>query len=162
MNGTLVEGVQPIRNAVFSHFKECFTASNTILLGVNNLAFKTLSHTEGGSLTKPFSVAEVKAAVWDCDNYKSPGPDGVHFGFLKDFWDDVKGDVMHFITDFHRNGWLTRGINISFIVLILKVNSPHRLNDFRPISLVGCLYKILSKVLANRLLMVMGSLISET
>jgi len=55
--------------------------------------------------------------VWDCDNYKSPEPDGVNFGFLKEFWDDVKGDVMHFITDFHRNGRLTRGINNTFIVL---------------------------------------------
>jgi len=95
-------------------------------------------------------------------SYKSPGPDGVSFRFLKDFWDDVKGDVMHFITDFHRNDRLTRGINTTFIALIPKVNSPQRLNDFRPISLVGCLYKILSKVLANRLRKVMGSLISET
>ena len=126
------------------------------------MAFKTLTYAEGGNLTKPFSVAEVKAAVWDCDSYKSPGPDGVNFGFLKEFWEDVKGDVMHFITDFHRNGRLTRGINNTFIVLIPKVTSPQRLNDFRPIFLVGSLYKILSKVLANRLRMVMGSLIAET
>jgi len=131
-------------------------------LGVDNLAFKTLSFAEGGSLTKPFSVAEVKAAVWDCDSYKSPGPDGVNFGFLKELWDDVKGDVMNFITDFHRKGRLTRGINNTFIILIPKVTSPQRLNDFRPISLVGSLYKILSKVLANRLRMVMRSLIAET
>jgi len=126
------------------------------------LVFRTLSFAEGGSLTKPFSVAEVKTVVWDCDSYKSPGPDGVNIGFLKEFWDDVKGDVMNFITDFHRNGRLTRGINSEFIVLIPKVNSPQRLNDFRPISLVGCLYKILSKVLASRLRIVMGSLIAET
>jgi len=69
---------------------------------------------------------------------------------------------MNFITDFHRNGKLTKGINSTFIVLIPKVNSPEHLNDFRPISLVGSLYKILSKVLANRLRMVMGSLIAET
>jgi len=126
------------------------------------LAFKTLTYAEGGNLTKPFLVAEVKAAVWDCDSYKSPGPDGVNFGFLKEFWEDVKGDVMHFISDFHRNERLTRGINNTFIVLIPKVTSPQRLNDFRPISLVKSLYKILSKVLANRLRMVMGSLIAET
>jgi hypothetical protein len=96
------------------------------------------------------------------NNYKSPGPDGVNFGFLKDFWETVKRDVMRFITDFHRNGKLTRGINTTFIALIPKVDSPQRLNDFRPISLVGSLYKILSKVLANRLKMVLGSVISET
>jgi len=162
VNGSLVEGVQPTRNAVFSHFKEHFADSNTIRSGVDNLAFRNLSYTEGSSLTKPFSSAEVKASMWDCDSYKSPGPDGMNFGFLKKIWDDVKGGVMHFITDFHRNDMLSRGINTTFIALIPKVNSPQRLNDFRPISLVGCLYKILSKVLANRLRMVMGSLISET
>jgi hypothetical protein len=59
----------------------------------------------------------------------------VNFGFLKDFWEDVKGGMMCSITDFHKNGRLTRGINSTFIALIPKVDSPQRLNDFRPISL---------------------------
>ena len=43
-----------------------------------------------------------------------------------------------------------------------KIDNPQRLNDFRPIALVGCLYKILAKMLANRLRQVMGTVISET
>ncbi|CAJ2673682.1 unnamed protein product [Trifolium pratense] len=105
---------------------------------------------------------EVKAAVWDCDSYKSPGPDGINFGFIKDFWAEMQGDIMRFISEFHRNGRLTKGLNATFIALIPKVDSPQRLNDFRPISLVGSLYKILAKVLANRLRVVMGSVISES
>lgn len=50
----------------------------------------------------------------------------------------------------------------TYIDLIPKVNNPQRLNDFRPISLVGCLYKVLAKVLANRLKSVMGSVVSES
>jgi hypothetical protein len=69
---------------------------------------------------------------------------------------------MRFINEFHRNGKLTKGINSTFIALIPKVDSPQRLIDFRPISLVGSLYKILAKVLANRLRMVIGSVISES
>lgn len=48
------------------------------------LQFPSLSHKEGISLVKPFSVEKVKVAVWECDNYKCPGPDGVTFGFIKD------------------------------------------------------------------------------
>ncbi|MCH95507.1 LINE-1 reverse transcriptase like, partial [Trifolium medium] len=70
-------------------------------------------------------------------------------------------DIMRFISEFPRNGKLTRGINSTFIALIPKVDSPQKLNDFRPISLVGSIYKILAKVLANRLQMVIGSVISE-
>jgi len=72
-------------------------------------------------------------------------------GFIKDFQDLLKVDFMNFFADFHRNGKLTKGIYITFIYFIPKVESPQRLADIRPISLVGCLYKILSKVLANKL-----------
>jgi hypothetical protein len=129
---------------------------------VENLLFKRLTLVEYGSLTSPFLEAEVKATVWDCDNFKSPGPDGINFGFFKDFWVDLKGDVMRFISEFHRNGKLTKGLNSTFIALIPKMDSPQRLNDFRHISLVGSLCKILVKVLANRLRLVIGSVMSES
>jgi hypothetical protein len=161
VNGLFVEGVQPIRNVVFSHFRNHFAAHSTSRPGVENLPFKTLSYAEGRSLVKPFSVIEVKRAVWDCDSFKSPGPDGINFGFIKEFWEDLSDDVMRFITEIRRNGKLMKGINNTFIALIPKVDSPRRLNDFRPISLVGALYKILSKVLANRLKLVMGKVVSE-
>jgi hypothetical protein len=74
----------------------------------------------------------------------------------------LKDDVMRFLVEFHRNGRLTKGINSTFIALIPKVDSPQRLNDFRPISLMGSLYKILSKVLANRLRSIMQSVISDS
>jgi len=107
-------------------------------------------------------VDEVKATVWDCDNYKCPSPNGITFGFIKDFWDILRDDVMRFIGEFHRKGRLTKGINSTFIALIPKVESPQRLNDLRPISLVGNMYKILAKVLANRLRSVFGSVISDS
>ena len=117
---------------------------------------------EGVGLIKPFSLDEVKAAVWDCDSFKSPGPDGINFGFIKDFWHEMKDEIMRFVSEFHCNGKLSKGINTTFIALIPQVDSPHKLNDFRSISLVGSLYKILAKLLANRLCMVIGSVISET
>ncbi|MCH79282.1 cysteine-rich receptor-like protein kinase [Trifolium medium] len=157
----ILEGVQPIRQAVYTHFASHFKASNVVRHGLENLQFRRLNHLEGGSLTIPFTLEEVKTAVWDCDSYKSPGPDGINFGFIKDFWPEMQAEIMRFITEFHRNGKLTKGLNSTFIALIPKVDCPQRLNDFRPISLVGSLYKILAKVLANRLRAVIGNVISE-
>jgi hypothetical protein len=74
----------------------------------------------------------------------------------------LKEDVMRFVREFHRNGKLTKGINSTFIALIPKVECPQTLNDYRPISLVGSLYKILAKLLANRLRQVIGTVISDT
>jgi hypothetical protein len=161
VDGVTLEGVSSIRQAVFTHFASHFKASYVERPGVGNLLFRTLSVGDRSSLTKPFSEAEVRAAIWDCDSFKSPGPDGINFGFYKDFWEELKGDVMRFVSEFHRNGRLSKGLNSTFIALIPKLDSPQRLNDYRPISLVGSLYKILAKVLANRLRLVIGSVISE-
>jgi hypothetical protein len=98
VDGQWVEGVQPIRQAVFTHFSSHFRAVRTGRPRVENLEFSTLSPLEGGSLVKPFTVEEVHAAVWDCDSYKSPGPDGINFGSLKEFWPELKDDIMRFIT----------------------------------------------------------------
>jgi hypothetical protein len=68
VDGNIVDGVQPIRSAIFSHFKHHFAASNVSRPGVGNLIFKNLSYVEGSGLIKPFSEAEVKAAIWDCDS----------------------------------------------------------------------------------------------
>ncbi|PNX86587.1 cysteine-rich receptor-like protein kinase, partial [Trifolium pratense] len=162
VDSSTVEGVASIRQAVVEHFASHFEDVRMARPGVENLVFKRLQQSELSSLIKPFSMEEVKAAVWDCDSYKSPGPDGINFGFIKDFWDLLQDDVMRFIVDFHWNGRLTKGLNATFIALISKVDSPQQLTDFRPISLVGSLYKILAKVLANRLRLVVGSLILES
>jgi len=67
-----------------------------------------LSFREGAALVKPFSLDEVKAAVWDCESFKCPGPNGINFGFIKDFWDIMRDDVMRFLVEFHRNGRLAK------------------------------------------------------
>jgi hypothetical protein len=92
---------------------------------VENLQFRTLTPLEGGNLTKPFSGDEVKSAVWDCDSYKIPGPGRINFGFLKDLWPEMQGEIMRFITDFHRNGKLSKGLNSTFIALILRSTVPN-------------------------------------
>jgi len=130
-------------------------------LSVGNLQFCKLSFMETGSLTKPFSVDEIKSAMWDYDSFKSLGPDDINFRFIKNFWHEMKDDIVRFVTKFHRNGKLSKSINSTFIALIPIVDSPQYLNDFRPILLVGSLYKILAKILANWLRQVIGSVVSE-
>lgn len=68
---------------------------------------------------------------------------------------------MRFLVEFHRNGKLTKGIYSTFIALIPKIKSPQCLSDFGLISLVNYMYKILSKVLANRLRHVIDNVISK-
>ncbi|KAK2654188.1 hypothetical protein Ddye_014044 [Dipteronia dyeriana] len=67
------------------------------------------------------------------------------------YWEAIQGDFMNFINEFHTDSTVVRVLNRSFIALIPKVGNPMTLKDFRPISLVSLMYKVLAKVLANRL-----------
>lgn len=73
----------------------------------------------------------------------------------------IKEDIIRFISEFYSNGGLVRGVNNSFITLILKVENLVKLNKFKLISLVGFLNKVLEKLLANMLMKVVHKVISE-
>ena len=90
---------------------------------------------------------------------KCPGPDGFNFFFIKNNWEVIGKDVVRAILFFHSNGYIPRGCNASFITLVPKKDNRYELYDFRPISLVSCVFKIFSKVLANRLKKVLPSVI---
>lgn len=68
---------------------------------------------------------------------------------------------MRLLEEFHTNGKIVRGFNLSFITLIPKKDKVITMNDFRLISLIGCVYKIISKILVERLSKVMDNIISE-
>lgn len=62
---------------------------------------------------------------------------------------------------FFKNATFPKGCNASFIALIPKTQDANMVKDFRPITLVGSLYKIIAKILANRLFPVLGDIVSE-
>ena len=82
--------------------------------------------------------------------------------FYQKFWYIVGDDVSVVVLDFLNNGTTLPGINYTHIVLIPKVKLPGRMTDYRLISLYNVIYKIISKVLANRLELILPRLISST
>ena len=97
-----------------------------------------------------------------CDGNKAPGPDGFNINFIKANWEVIRDDFMKFISEFHIDGTIVQYLNNTFISLIPKCKAPSSMNDFRLISLVGSMYKILAKVLASCLKKVMDTVIGET
>ncbi|GKV33735.1 hypothetical protein SLEP1_g42199 [Rubroshorea leprosula] len=121
---------------------------------------KKLSEEEKSMLVAAFFEEEIKDVVWSCNGNKSPRLDGLNFNFIKRMWPILKNDIYEFISEFHSKGRFVKGSNASFIVLIPKKENPTSLTNYRPISLIGCMYKIVSKLLANRMRKVMDSIIS--
>ncbi|XP_039034276.1 AP-2 complex subunit alpha-2-like [Hibiscus syriacus] len=91
---------------------------------------------------------------------KAPGPDGFTMGFFKKYWPMLKEQIMKFVFDFYTGRKWDHGVNHAFISLIPKKLNPESLEDNMPISLVGSLYKIISKVLSKRLVSCIKDLVS--
>lgn len=155
-----VEGVDDVKREVKNHFENYFKEESHNRAVSDGLNLFRLSDADKYGLELPFSEEEIKLAVWDCDGSKSPGPDGFTLEFFQFFWELVKGDVVNFFKDFYEKAKLTKGVSSSFIALIPKVKNPRSLSEYRPICLVGCLYKILAKVLAGRLRGLIRKLVS--
>ncbi|RVX18473.1 putative ribonuclease H protein [Vitis vinifera] len=128
---------------------------------VDGISFMRLDISEAEGLEIPFVEEEVLAALTDLGKDKAPGPDGFTMAFWLYGWDVVKFEIMGFFREFHERGRFVKSLNATFLVLVPKKGGAEDLKDFRPISLVGSLYKLLAKVLANRLKKVMGKVISE-
>lgn len=103
--------------------------------------FKKISTSDNDMLIGRFGDEEVKEAIWSCGSSKSLGPDGFHFKFTKDFWETLKGDICNFLNDFYEYDTFPGGVNALFISLIPKISDPQVWGDYRPISLVDCMYK---------------------
>lgn len=149
-----------LKEKIFSHFQSQFMQTNYQRPTMDGIHFSRISDAENSILMAEFTKEEIKAAVWGCEGNSCPGPDGYNFIFIKRFWNVVGNDFFKMVEDFHRNASLVKGCNASFVVLVPKKENPTFLNDYRPISLVGCMYKVIAKLLAARLGKVMPSIIS--
>ncbi|GFS28866.1 hypothetical protein Acr_00g0004350 [Actinidia rufa] len=140
-----------VKEEVKVYFQNLFLEDWEIRPRIGGFLENTISVEDADGLLKEFSEIEVWSAIMSCDGNKAPGPDGFNMLSVKKGWNFMKKDIMLFFSEFHRNGRLVRSMNSSFLALIPKVDNPIALSDYRPISLVGCMYKILTKVLTVRM-----------
>lgn len=161
INGRWSEDVAEVKNEVFRFFSEKFKEKTPIRPKFTSSLFRSISSQTAQELESVISLEEVKSAVWNCGSERAPGPDGFTFKFLKTFWDIISGDVMKFIRHFEEHGHLGRGCNSSFFTLVPKIKDPNTLGDYRPISVIGSMYKIIAKILAARMKKVIGEVVGE-
>jgi hypothetical protein len=113
------------------------------------------------SLDRPFTEEEIRKAICLMPRDKAPGPDGFTGHFFKHCWQTIRADVSAAITSFYYNR--CRDLNLlnkANIILILKKEGAEDIRDFRPISLIHAIAKIITKILALRLAPFMNDLIS--
>lgn len=111
-------------------------------------------------LLRPVTILQVEEASKQLKDGKVSGPDGFTSNFYHHFWDLIKVDVWNVVEESRVMHWLLPSLNATFITLIPKVAQPSTPEKFRPIYLCNVIYKIISKVIANRLKSLLPLLIS--
>ncbi|XP_021995252.1 uncharacterized protein LOC110892394 [Helianthus annuus] len=166
INGLVINGAWEtnpvlIKDSICSFFAQKFQEPLPDRPGLICPCLNRISASDGELLAAPFSLLEIKEAVWECGGDKAPGPDGINFRFINRVWASLQADFIRVFEEFSGNATISAGCTSSFIALIPKCSDPDGMGDFRPISLISCINKVISKVLANRMKLVINKLISE-
>ncbi|KAM1398237.1 hypothetical protein ACFX2I_015708 [Malus domestica] len=160
-DGTWCTDATQINSIAVDYFTSLFTMDRPLQFGEILQCVPTrVGEVDNAMLVAPVTDGEIEAAIYQMHPTKSPGPDGFNAGFYHHHWETVGAVVLGMVKSFFVSGRMLEGVNHTNIVLIPKVTNPRNMGHFRPISLCNVVYKIISKVLTNRLKRVLPKVIS--
>jgi hypothetical protein len=161
INGVLSDDPTEVKDHVVQFYQSLYSDRNTWRPKMDNQDILSIDE-EKNWLERDFEEKEVWGVVKGMEGDKAPGIDGFTMAFFQACWGVVKHDFLAVFAEFHQRRQLLNSLNATFISLIPKKADAEEMKDFRPISLVGRVYKIVSKVLANRMRTVLGKIISNS
>lgn len=150
--GEWVRNEEALKDMVVNYFKNIYTTEGPrnfrpILDHIPTLVDASMNQ----SLKAPVTMEEIKETTHQLGPTKAPGPDGFHGLFFQHHWNDIGEDICREVQLFFQTGYLNPALNKTQIILIPKTQDPEKLAQYRPISLCNFAYKIISKILTNRL-----------
>ena len=162
-NGNWIIEEQGVEKVVVNYFDDLFqTITPTGFDGFLDEIRSSITPQMNQRLLRLPTEEEVRLALFMMHPEKAPGPDGMTALFFQHSWHIIKNDLLEMVNSFLISGKLDTRLNITNICLIPKKERPTRMTELRPISLCNVGYKIISKVLCQRLKVCLPSLISET
>ena len=162
VHGEWVMDEEAVSSIFMDFYSRLFTTScptdlERVLEGVQPVVSESMNEV----LTRPYVCEEVDVAIKQMTPLKAPGLDSMPPLFFQIFWSDIGLDVSKSMLSCLNSRTILNSINHTFLTLIPKVKNPETIAQFRSISLSNVIYKILSKVIVNRLKPFLNSIISE-
>jgi hypothetical protein len=149
-----------ISNHIVNHFTSLFYDNNSTLDNglVEETIPKLINESTNHLLTMLPSALEIKNAVFSMNKDGAPGPDGFGAFFFQTYWEIINSDVCEVVLEFFQHNWIMSNFNANTLCVNFNANT---IAQFRPIDLANFKFKIISKVLADRLAQIMPSIISK-
>lgn len=161
-NGQWIQDHNVILKHVLSHVQQMFSTSH-ITSNWNSIKNDcwSLSTVDLSSLDKPLMVNEITQALFSLKPFKAPGLDDFHPFFYQKYLNITAPPIIKFYQDIFKNQCIPTGTNNTYLYLIPKIPNANNLNNCRPINLCNTLYKIITKIIVNRIRPIIPSLISS-
>lgn len=155
-----------IRGAFAKHFKSIYCQQDDSLNEWPPEILQSLQTTLPRVQPEFFSALEqmptseeISKVVFNLGPDRAPGPDGINARFIQTYWDLLKPRVEQEVYRFFRTKEMPRELAKANMVLIPKCDAPTKVTDYRSISVCNVIYKVISKILANRLKPIIPSLV---
>lgn len=162
--GHIVNTFPQLASLANYHFKQTYRAppveNLAEIIQVAQLFPCFLDQEAGMELNKENTIGELEAAIKWFKRDKSPGPDGWSIKFYSAFFETLGEDLLKVIEHSRSSGKIIESFTSSFIALISKSENPTTFDDYKPISLCNCIYKIVAKIIANRVRPILSKYIS--
>jgi hypothetical protein len=120
-----------------------------------------LTSQENSELTKPFQEDEIKQALFLMERNKAAWPDGIPIEFYQSCWDFIREDIVQMFGDLYTGKLDVKRLNYGLITLLPKVKHAIRIQQYRSICLLNCIYNWITKLLTLRLEKVVGRILHQ-
>lgn len=148
LNDVLVTSHQEMAEGIYEHFRDVFGRAERHALEIDFQALG-ISAVNLQELDAPFTEDEIWAAIRELPPDRAPGPDGFTGAFYKASWSFIKHEVMAAVGAFSFGDSRAFGrLNSALVVLLLKHPEAACPTDYRPITMIHCIAKLVSKALA--------------
>ena len=142
---------------ILNFYRQLYTADEQVELNnaVREECFayvkETVTEEQNAELLKPITTEEVKEAMKQLPPGKAPGTDAIPSEFYQEMWEEIELDIFNFASEAIEQACISEELNVSKIALLPKTEDRSRIQNFRPISLLNTLYKLVAKIYANRM-----------
>jgi hypothetical protein len=164
-DGLVIEGDDNLQKHAYEYYADLFGPPIEYEVQIDPSLWEGIpmvSDEENSWLCRPFTEKEIKEALDLMKRNKAAGPDKIPIEFYQGCWKIIKNDILQLFDDFYNKKVDISRLNYGIITLLPKIKEASKIQQFRPICLLNCLYKLITKTLTLWLESIAAKLIHNT